>query len=291
MAEARIRFDFTVGVDAYTATRVVRRTKTGASTPEARLEAAGEVLAGNADELTAKVTELLGLSYEHFTKCVVLPQGDFARFLHDKPRDRQDLLVTLLDLEVYGRMAELAGRRRSAASAQADVLEGRLGDLATATPEAIAAADVRVQRLTSLVDELDVAAPELEALRAEVAEASAAAQRLSAEVARLGAIAVPDGLDELHDRLSVADAELAAADASAQTAEEAAASAASALSALPDRSELMLVRDAHDRRQSLLERRAKEEMVVAERRADEAATSGALEEAEHALASAREAEQ
>ena len=50
MAEARVRFDFTVGLDTYTATRVVRRTKTGATTPEARLEAGSEVLAGNADE-------------------------------------------------------------------------------------------------------------------------------------------------------------------------------------------------------------------------------------------------
>jgi exonuclease SbcC len=31
MAEARVRLDFTVGPDAYTATRIVRRTKGGAS--------------------------------------------------------------------------------------------------------------------------------------------------------------------------------------------------------------------------------------------------------------------
>ena len=68
MAEARVRFDFTIGAYAFTATRVVRRTKgAGATTAEARLEADGEVLAGTADEVTAAVTERLGLSYEHFT--------------------------------------------------------------------------------------------------------------------------------------------------------------------------------------------------------------------------------
>jgi len=291
MNEARVRFDFTVGVDTYTATRVVRRTKAGATTPEARLEGAGEVLAGNADELTAKVSELLGLSYAHFTKCVVLPQGEFARFLHDKPKDRQDLLVSLLDLEVYGRMAELAGRRKSAAASEAGVLVGRLGDLAAATPEAIAAAEARVQRLTSLVADLDAATPELEGLRAEVAAANTAAERLDSEVASLDAITAPDGLDELHDRLTAADAAVAATDIGVQVAEAAATAAASALAALPDQAELMLLRDAHDRRGALSERRAKDDTVVAERRADEAATNAALVEADRRLAEAREAEQ
>ena len=61
-----------------------------------------------------EVTELLGLTYDHFSRCVVLPQGEFARFLHDKPSDRQDLLVSLLQLGLYGRMAErpAGGRRR-----------------------------------------------------------------------------------------------------------------------------------------------------------------------------------
>src|SRR5215831_12953296 len=64
MAEARVRLDFTVGDEEYTATRIVRRTKGGASTAEARLEASGEVVAGSADEVTAAVVDLLGLSFE-----------------------------------------------------------------------------------------------------------------------------------------------------------------------------------------------------------------------------------
>ena len=46
--EARVQLEFTVGGEAYTAARVVRRTKTGATTKEARLERGdGQVLAGN----------------------------------------------------------------------------------------------------------------------------------------------------------------------------------------------------------------------------------------------------
>src|SRR4051812_35452466 len=100
--EARVRLDFRVGAERYRVARVVRAAARGATTKEARLERlAGddvdEVIAGTADDVTAAVEQLLGLSYDHFTTCVVLPQGDFQRFLHQKPAQRQDLLVELLD--------------------------------------------------------------------------------------------------------------------------------------------------------------------------------------------------
>ena len=53
--EARIRLDFTIGADQYTASRIVRKTAKGASTKEARLERGDEVLAGNARELDAAI--------------------------------------------------------------------------------------------------------------------------------------------------------------------------------------------------------------------------------------------
>ena len=72
--QMRVRLDFTVGGREYTAVRVVRRTRTGATTAEARLECGSDTIAANADELTAEVEKLVGLNFEQFTKCVVLPQ-------------------------------------------------------------------------------------------------------------------------------------------------------------------------------------------------------------------------
>ena len=82
--EAKVRFDFQLSGTTYTAVRVVRRTRTGATTKEARLEAGGEVLAGDERALSAAVVDLLGLDFDKFNKTVVLPQGRFAEFLHDK---------------------------------------------------------------------------------------------------------------------------------------------------------------------------------------------------------------
>ena len=52
--EARIRLDFTIGGEQYTATRVVRKTAKGASTKEARLEHGDEVLAGKPGSSTRR---------------------------------------------------------------------------------------------------------------------------------------------------------------------------------------------------------------------------------------------
>ena len=122
--EARIRFDFTVGQRAYTAVRVVRRTANGATTKEARLEREGAVLAGDARGMSAAVEQVLGLGFEQFTKSVVLPQGEFARFLHDTPSGRQELLVKLLELGVYDRMRAAANTRKVVAESAIELTRG-----------------------------------------------------------------------------------------------------------------------------------------------------------------------
>jgi AAA domain len=135
LTEARVRLDFTVEGRAYTAVRVVRATKAGgATTKEARLEQAGEVLAGTAKEVTDEVTTLLGLTFEHFITCVSLPQGQFARFLHDEPRDRQDLLVRLLDLGLYERVAGVSRQRAISARTAAELAAGQLERLVGRPP-------------------------------------------------------------------------------------------------------------------------------------------------------------
>src|SRR5512142_2075690 len=42
--------------------------------------------------VSGAVERLLGLSFEHFITCVVLPQGDFAQFLHATAGERQKIL-------------------------------------------------------------------------------------------------------------------------------------------------------------------------------------------------------
>ena len=118
--EARVRLVFESAGDRYVATRVVRRDGRGnVKTAGAGLQLMppgfdvtrldtgmslddlGEVLAGTPNEMDRAIVDAVGLPYEQFTSCVVLPQGQFADFLHAKPATRQQILVNLLGLHIY----------------------------------------------------------------------------------------------------------------------------------------------------------------------------------------------
>jgi len=203
-AEARVRLDFSVAGVRYTAVRVVKRTARGASTRDARLERGDEVLAADPKGLTHQIERLMGLSFDDFTKCVILPQGAFARFLHDKPAVRQEVLIGLLGLSVYDDVRSLAVVRQKAADQQAGVLEGRLGDLADATGEAVATARARVEVLGSLAGRVAETEPGLEAAAAEQRRLLETAEAAEARAQRLTAVQPPSEVAELAGALTAA---------------------------------------------------------------------------------------
>ncbi len=165
-SEARVRLVFESSGARFVATRVVRRDGKGkASTSHAGLEqlpagfdvgsfdlapaerteaGLGTVLAGTPAEMDAAVAEAVGLPYEQFTSCVVLPQGEFARFLHAKPAERQEILVNLLGLHVYQRIGERAGALQREAEAKAAATRSLLGDVSDADDATLAAAEQAV---------------------------------------------------------------------------------------------------------------------------------------------------
>jgi exonuclease SbcC len=236
--EARVSFEFALGPDVYRAVRVVRLAARGkgATTKEARLERIdGEVLAGDADAVTRAVEELIGLGFDHFTKCVVLPQGAFAEFLHDKPRDRQDLLIKLLDLGLYERLAAAAHQRAQAAAgraaSRAELLERP--PLLHATADAVAVAHARVAELDGLRARISEAQPEIERLEAVAAAARAEATALADRAAALGAVGIPGDIAAIAEAVVEARAASAAASDKAADAEKATLVAEEALARLP----------------------------------------------------------
>ena len=146
--EARVSLRFISGGVLYVATRIARRTAKGATTKEARLEAHHHdgtitVLAGSATEMNTAVVDLLGLTFQHFTRCVVLPQGEFAKFLHDKASDRQQVLVKLLQFDVYRTMMQAANARATKADTEAAVIAARIDELGNLGDDALEAATSR----------------------------------------------------------------------------------------------------------------------------------------------------
>ena len=89
-----------------------------------------EVLASDS-QVTAAVEDLLGLTFENFCQCVVLPQGEFAEFLRAKGSDRRKILMKLLGAELYQQIGREANSRaalaaeRSQGARRADRRAGR----------------------------------------------------------------------------------------------------------------------------------------------------------------------
>ncbi len=273
--EARIRFDFSIGSDSYTVARVVRRTRTGATTAEARLEQAGRPLASGADEVSAAVERLLGLGFDHFTKSVVLPQGEFAAFLHDKPSDRQKLLRELLDLKVYERMRELANQRRVAAEAEQGPVQAQLAELAALTPEAQAEATVRLTALRGFRAQLDAAEPELERLQREAEQRAEEADQARQQLTRLGAIRQPPGLETLEGNRRQAEETCKGLAGALTELAGRLATAEQERTALPEVAELEQVAAAHRRLTEEEEehRRLAEQVTAARQTSEQAATA------------------
>ena len=209
---------------------------------------AGELLAGDADGVTRAVESLLGLDFEHFTTCVVLPQGDFARFLHQAPRERQALLIRLLDLGVYATMASAAGDRAKLARVRRDLQSERLAELADRTPRQRDDLRQRRDRLAGLLGDLDASGPERDRLVRAVEAATARADTAAAWADRLEGLQAPEVLSHLGADLDRVEAEVAVAEVEAERAESQAEAAAEAVASQPARAELEVLLDRHDRR-------------------------------------------
>ena len=159
-----VRFDFDVGDRRFRIARALRRK--GSAT--VRLEAHdghdfNKLLADKVGTATQEVTRLLGLDVDAFTQAIILPQGEFARFLKADPRKRREMLRTLLRLDVYERMRQAAHEVSTRKKHEVEALEHRLRD---------DYGDVSGATLADLQRRWKEAGKRLEALR----EASAAAE-------------------------------------------------------------------------------------------------------------------
>lgn len=248
--QARVRLDFEVKGRQYAAVRVVRRTSSGgASTKEAVLErtvSSGEPkpLARTADELTARIAEdVIGLGLDHFTKCVVLPQGEFATFMRARPAQRQDLLVRLLGLSLYERLRQRANQRSREEESRAAGLQLRLEtDLAPATAESVGRAEARVSALEALQARIRDAIPRLTELADAERDTQAKRDRAARFISLLAAVEMPEGIDVLAEECRSAEDAHTTATASLAQAVADREAASEAREALPERSRLEAVR-------------------------------------------------
>jgi exonuclease SbcC len=198
-----------------------KRRGTGSTTEQARLTVqrwtpeGWEPVSTRIDEGSEHLRSRLGLSAEQFCQVVLLPQGDFARFLRAEPEDRGRLLRTLFDVDRFARVETWLDEQRRAARADLDEVRLRASTLLARVAQV---ADVEVPE--ELAPELVGAAPAARAagwlhqVRSEVAERLTEREKAAAaaaeEVGRVdAALSAARAEEERHARRERARAELA----------------------------------------------------------------------------------
>ena len=199
-------------------------------------------MAKDLDGVNEAVEKLLGLKYEDFVQCVVLPQGQFAAFLHAKPSERQDILLRLLGAEHYRLMMMKANQRASVAAQRAGTYGEELLGYADATPEAEKSARAAEAALARLGEQVRSALPLVSTRQDELKAADGRLRQLRAEAGALTALRVPDGTGQLDADVTAARAGLEARKTAERGAEDADDAARAALAAGPQRAPLELAR-------------------------------------------------
>ncbi|QOS97942.1 AAA family ATPase [Brevibacterium sp. JNUCC-42] len=129
--------------------------------PEVRLIQRGlledeqdQVLESKATAATSMIETLVGLTIHDFTRAVVLPQGQFSKFLTLKGSERNEMLQRIFHLHEYGEKLMYRVKEKiesnKASMHQLEVEEARLGD---ATKEAVEAATQEARILEIEYDE------------------------------------------------------------------------------------------------------------------------------------------
>jgi exonuclease SbcC len=164
-----VLFDFRVGVESYRVSRQARRRRNAAATAQLERigsDGAGHPLRDGVREVNSEIERILGLSYEAFAQAVILPQGEFQKFLKSEPRERREILSRILRLEIYEQMRRLASDRARTLDQTTAELKRRLSeDYGEATPEVLQAVQQRAAVLGERIERLAQRQREAEAWR------------------------------------------------------------------------------------------------------------------------------
>ena len=313
-----VTLDFQVRGQTYRVMRRVTRRANGTLKTAAlleQIEPEAKSLAENVRPVNEAVLTLLGLDFDAFTKTVILPQGEFARFLKAEPKEQRAILQHLLRHEIYERMRVEAERRRVGVNAELAGVDRELRAYEAATPEALsekceardraavhsseaaaraaeldaAVGDLRVRhdltaearRLRLQRGGLEARTPDIERQR----EALASARRAAGVLPRLDAVAQATALAARADTLL--GSARTAHDGDEQRLADATVALATATARAAERPALEARIRAIDEIKGDLSRRAALRTRVTELAASRPAAHATAERAQAALASAR----
>jgi exonuclease SbcC len=96
-----------------------------------------KIVADKATEVNKKIIDILGLSFEQFTKVILLAQGSFAAFLQADKNDKGELLEQITGTEIYGEISKKVFERNKIEKDKLDKVLIELGAIKILSQEEI----------------------------------------------------------------------------------------------------------------------------------------------------------
>lgn len=84
---------------------------------------------GTKIDLLKKIVELIGLTFDQFTRAVLLAQGDFANFLKAKSNEKAELLEKLTGTDIYSKISVLIYQKSAEAKNDLELIRQRMKDV------------------------------------------------------------------------------------------------------------------------------------------------------------------
>lgn len=122
--ESLAQVEFAFGGEKYRSSWHV--TRANANQPDmvlTRLNGQEEVLADSPNQVRNFLAELTGMDFHKFSKCIVLPQGDFAAFLNALDSERLDILEKISGTDLYADYRRQAESKNSGLREKTALLE------------------------------------------------------------------------------------------------------------------------------------------------------------------------
>ncbi|MEJ0058031.1 MAG: hypothetical protein WDN75_21700 [Bacteroidota bacterium] len=138
---------------------------------------------------------------------LVLPQGEFAKFLNSQPNKRQDLLKSLLRLQIYEQVGSEARKKEKDANSSKRVYEEQhleYADLESADKKSIAN---RLTRLERLLKEAESLQKDLTKLNSQLSKGVEALDSNKSQIDLLGKVSPPKdyaGISDMNAKLESA---------------------------------------------------------------------------------------
>jgi exonuclease SbcC len=114
-----------------------RSAKTGkvAKKEELAIASTGDLLEAAVTAKKAKIKEITGMDFFHFTRSILLAQGAFAAFLSASPSDRSPILERITGTDIYSRFSKFVYLSSKDEEKKLDLLKNDLLGLALLSPE------------------------------------------------------------------------------------------------------------------------------------------------------------